>query len=365
MKSSSLFYNKILPVLAPIVLSLLIGVIIIVSIGANISEVLPQIVDNILGNSYNMAEIFVAMIPLICTGLSIAFANKTGLFNIGAEGQFIIGGLSAAVVVIKFASLSPTLLVIVAVLAGIIGGALWAFVPGLLKALFNVSEVVVTIMLNYTALYVSQYVVGHIITGSSPTVSQSLTNPETKLGLLNNPTIAQFFANGRLGNDLFIALVALVIYWFVINRTTFGFELRAGGFNANGALYAGMKVKRNIVLSMVIAGAFAGLGGAILALGPVGFVSANAGFEGYGFTGIAVALLGGSTAIGVFLSALLFGFLNVVAIQLNFIGIPKEIAAILIGLIVFFVGANYVFKQLGIRQAKKQLSKQQEAKNNG
>lgn len=332
------FVNAILPILA----SFLVGAIIVASIGANPDDVL-EVISTVLTDQDNISEIAISTIPLICTGLAIAFAFKTGLFNIGAEGQFIMGGLLAGTVAIKMQGSNTFVVLICSVLAGIIGGGLWASIAGYLKAKFNISEVVVTIMLNYTALYFVQFFVPKYIRGTNDVVSEVLVNSEGQ-SYLHNDLIFSIFANRRLGTDLILAIVALVIYYIVMEKTVFGYELRSVGYNKNASEFVGMKVNRNTVLSMFISGAFAGLGGALYNMGPVGQVVVGSTFQGYGYMGIAVALIGANTAIGVLLGALLFGFLATLTPLLSFVNIPKDISNILIGLIVMFVAAKSIFE---------------------
>ncbi|MBF0715109.1 ABC transporter permease [Gemelliphila palaticanis] len=330
--------NAILPILA----SFLVGAIIIAGVGADPSEVL-NVMGMVLTEQDNISEIVLSTIPLICTGLSVAFAFKTGLFNIGAEGQFIMGGLLAGFVAIKMQGSSFFLILVCSVLAGIIGGGLWAAIAGYLKARFNISEVVSTIMLNYTALYFVQFFVPKYIRGSNDVVSEVIADTNGQ-GYLQNDLIYSIFANRRLGTDLILAIVALIVFYIVMEKTVFGYELRSVGYNKHASEFVGMKVNRNMVLSMFISGAFAGLGGALYNLGPVGQVVVGSTFQGYGYMGIAVALIGANVAFGVFLGALLFGFLSVLTPLLAFVGIPKDIANILIGLIVMFVAAKALFE---------------------
>ena len=322
--------NAVLPILA----SFIIGAILISAIGAAPGDVLG-VMGDIFTDSNSIAEIFVSTIPLICTGLSVAFAFRTGLFNIGAEGQFIMGGLFAGIVAIKMQGMNFYVVLVASILAGIIVGGLWAAIAGYLKARFNISEVVVTIMLNYTALYFVQFAVPKFIRGNNDIISQPLVASDGS-GYLKNDLIEGIFNNHRLGTDLFLAIFAVIIFYIVMEKTVFGYELRSVGFNPSASRFVGMKVNRNTILSMAISGA-------LYNMGPVGQVVAGSTFQGFGYMGIAVALIGANTALGSFLGALLFGFLGVLTPQLAFIGIPKDIANILIGLIVLFVAAKAIF----------------------
>lgn len=329
--------NAILPILS----SFLVGAIIVALIGADPADV-GQVIGSVFTDQSSISEILVSTIPLICTGLSIAFAFRTGMFNIGAEGQFVMGGLAAGFVAIKMQGANFYLVLISAILAGIVAGGLWASIAGYLKARFNISEVVVTIMLNYIALYFVQYFVPKYIRGTNDVISKVIEDTDGT-GYLENSLIFSIFENTRLGTDLLLAILALVVYYIVMEKTVFGYELRSVGFNKHASEFVGMKVNRNTVLSMFISGAFAGLGGTLYNMGPVGQVVVGTTFQGYGYMGIAVALIGANTALGVLLGALLFGFLSVLTPLLAFVGIPKDIANILIGLIVLFVAAKAMF----------------------
>lgn len=335
---SKILSNAVLPILA----SFLIGAIIISLIGANPAAVM-EVIGMVFSDQASISEILISAIPLIFTGLSIAFAFRTGLFNVGAEGQFIMGGLAAAYVGISMQGSNFYLVLLISVLVGTIVGGIWAAIAGYLKAKFNVSEVVVTIMLNYIALYFVQYFVPSFIKGINDVMSKNIEDVDGKR-YLHNEVIFNMFANDRLGTDLIFALIALVVFYIIMEKTVFGYELRSVGFNKNASEFVGMKVNRNTVLSMFIAGAFAGLGGALYNLGPVGHVTASSTFTGYGYMGIAVALIGANTSLGILLGSLLFAFLSVLTPLLAFVGVPKDIANIIIGLIVLFVAAKTLFE---------------------
>ena len=192
--------NAVLPILA----SFIIGAILISAIGAAPGDVFGVIGD-IFSDSNSIAEIFVSTIPLICTGLSVAFAFRTGLFNIGAEGQFIMGGLFAGLVAIKMEGMNFYLVLITSILVGVVVGGLWAAIAGYLKARFNISEVVVTIMLNYTALYFVQFAVPKYIKGTNDIISKPIVSADGT-GYLQNSLVEGIFNNYRLGTDLFLAI---------------------------------------------------------------------------------------------------------------------------------------------------------------
>jgi len=205
-----------------------------------------------------------------------------------------------------------------------------------------VSEVVVTIMLNYVALHLNNYTILNIF-GS---VDRVKTAEFSETALLHSPFLESITRNSRLNWGFIPVIIALVIYSLVINKTTFGYSLRAVGFNKEAARYAGMKVNRNTVLSLTIAGAFAGLAGAIITTGTFNFGRAMSAAEGYGFDGIAVALVGGNEAIGILFSGMLFGMLKAAQPLMQSQGIPREITGIIQASIVLFVAMQFGIKMV-------------------
>ncbi|MEN6364872.1 MAG: ABC transporter permease [Rectinema sp.] len=342
--------EKIVLPLISVFLGFFIGSIIIIATGRSPAVMFTAMIRGISGldikgelpfNPRYIGEFVVQSMPIILTGLSFAFAARTGLFSIGAEGQLMAGSLAATAVALlvhapKFIHLPLVLL------AGIVAGALWGAIPGLLKAKYNVSEVVVTIMLNYVALHLNNYTILNIF-GS---VDRVKTAEFSETALLHSPFLESITRNSRLNWGFIPVIIALVIYSLVINKTTFGYSLRAVGFNKEAARYAGMKVNRNTVLSLTIAGAFAGLAGAIITTGTFNFGRAMSAAEGYGFDGIAVALVGGNEAIGILFSGMLFGMLKAAQPLMQSQGIPREITGIIQASIVLFVAMQFGIKMV-------------------
>jgi simple sugar transport system permease protein len=219
----------------------------------------------------------------------------------------------------------------------------------LLKARFRVHEVIVTIMMNYIALHTVNYIINNKLnTGSSKTamIRESAS--------LRSEWMQTFTTHSTMHWGIIVAIIACFVMWFLLEKTTRGFELRAVGFNQDAAHYAGMSVNQNIILSMVISGCFAGIAGAMEGLGTFGYMAVQGGFSGVGFTGIAVALLGGNTALGVFFAAALFGSLKIGALSMPLeAGVPKELVDIIIALIVFFVASSYIIRIVLDRFSKK------------
>lgn len=337
--------EKLIVSLVAIFLGFLVGAIILVATGRNPFDMFGAMIQSCTGlgmggfNPRYIGEFIVQSMPIILTGLCIGFAYRTGLFNIGAEGQFVVGALAATATAL-IPGLPKVIHLPLVLVAAMGAGALWSAIPGVLKARFNVHEVVIGIMLNYVALHLNNFVILEVYK-SADRVKTALF-PES--ALLKDKFFEQITNGSRLNWGFVLVILALLVYWFVINKTSFGYSLRAVGFNKEAARYAGMKVERNIVLSMAISGVFAGLAGAIVTVGVFNFGRALPANEGYGFDGIAVALVGGLNAVGILLSGLLFGMLKAAGPLMQTARIPKEIGGIISSSIVFFVAIHYGIK---------------------
>ncbi|MCT8139360.1 ABC transporter permease [Anaerobacillus sp. CMMVII] len=334
--------GKLTNILVPLIsvfLGIFVGAILMLFIGQNPIVGYMALLSGVFGDIYYFGEMLRMMTPLILAGLAVAFAFRTGLFNIGVEGQLIVGWLASVSVGLLIDA--PFIIHLpLAIAAGALAGALWGLVPGFLKARFYVHEVIVTIMMNYVALYSSNYIIRTYLL-----VPGERTDRIASSASLASPFLQALTDYSRLHFGFFLAIFACFVAWFILWKTTLGFELRAVGYNKHASHYAGMNVNRNIVLAMVISGAFAGVAGAMEGLGTYGYMSILAGFTGTGFNGIAVALLGANTSIGVFLAAALFGALTVGAPNMQSqAGIPPELVNIVIALIIFFVASSYLIR---------------------
>jgi general nucleoside transport system permease protein len=258
---------------------------------------------------FNLTQTLILTTSLVFTGLAVAFAFRCGLFNIGGQGQYITGSVVAVWVGSSWAGLARGPHVLVAILAACVAGAAIAAIAGVLKATVGAHEVITTIMLNWIAYWGCSYLVGR----GGPLQNTTDVSVPISSDVVKSGTVPTFWGNPELQAlhiGFFVALGALVLFWIVLNRTTLGYQVRAVGFNAEAARYGGISVGRNYVYAMAISGAFAGLGGALDILGwqfRIGVADVQA--SNLGFIGIAVALLGRNTAVGVGLSALLFGAL--------------------------------------------------------
>ena len=306
------------------------------------------------GDTQTLSYTLVRVGPLILTGLSVAIAFRAGLFNIGAEGQLAMGAMTATILALTLSFLPSWILVPLMVIGAMLAGAIWGGIVGLLKAWRGAHEVVTTIMLNWIAFYFTDYLI------LSPFKDPKQSNVTPSLppnGTI--PSVAVFY-NQTLGTFLpkitspgsylvdmgiFVALLALVVYWFITSRTAFGYEVRVLGQNLKAARYAGIPVKRNLFLVMALAGAFSGLAGALNVMGqfPHHLIASTFSIDSTGFDAIGVALLGRTTAIGVLLGALLFGglrqggtFMQVDA------GVPGDLVYIIQALVLFSIAAEFL-----------------------
>ncbi|MEI6876931.1 MAG: ABC transporter permease, partial [Spirochaetota bacterium] len=331
-----------------VILGFACGTAIILAVGRNPIGMYLALLQTLTGfnattgvwNARYIGEWITASMPLILCGLSMGFAARTGLFNIGAEGQYI-AGLTAAQFVALFAPQIPGLHWIMALLAAGIIGAAWGGIVGWLRARFAVSEVVATIMLNYIAFFLSRY-----LTRLIPDANTYRTPSFPSTALLPRDLLDELTNHSRLSIGIFAVLLCVFGYWLILERTKLGFELRATGLNRHGARYAGISVNRCFTTSMSIAGAFAGIAGAVVALGSFNYGRVLGGYDNYGFNGIAVALVGNSTAGGTLISGLLFGMLSSAQPLMQSRQIPKEISWIISGLVVVLISLRAGFRMI-------------------
>jgi ABC-type uncharacterized transport system permease subunit len=310
-------------------------------------EAYSALITGSVGSFNAIVNTLVAATPLLLGGLSVGLAFKAGLFNIGAQGQFLIGALCAVIVGVWFRE-SPSIIGIpLSVLAGMVGGAAWGFIPGFLKATSGAHEVVTTIMLNFVAIAIlAAMVAGPLDAPGSP-------SPIT-LDVGNSALPVIIGRNGHIG--LIIAPIMAVLYGFLLYRTTRGFEIRTAGANPDAARYAGMSPRFLLVLTMSLAGMLAGMAGAFELLGVTKHMTASFGTT-VGFDAIAVALLGRTSPIGIVLAALLFGALRTGAAAMQIqAGVPRELVDVLQATILFFLVASPVIQRvLRIRGARSGL----------
>jgi ABC-type uncharacterized transport system permease subunit len=326
-----------------IVTGLLFGLIILlIANPGNAFSGFGWILTGALQTPQDIGNIFYYATPLIMTGLSVAFAFRTSLFNIGASGQFIMGAYGAVLVGVKLTSLGSFHWV-VALLASVVFGALWALIPGILKAYRNVNEVISSIMFNYIGMYLTNLLVKstvyHQLTNRSLPVAETANVPGMGLDVI--------FSGSKINAGIIIAAAVAVLLYILLNKTTFGFELKACGNNRHASRYAGINEKKNIILAMVIAGALSGLGGGLLYLAGTGkYIYVQDMLAPEGFSGISVALLGMSHPIGVLFAGLFIGYITVGGSYMQLSGFKPEIIDIITAAIIYFAAFALMFRNI-------------------
>lgn len=311
----------------------------------------------IFGRPKYISNVIIKSTPLILTGLSAAFAFKAGLFNIGAEGQYIMGTIAAVVVGVSV-DLPMVLQIPLVLLSATIAGALWGALSGWLKARFGIHEVITTIMLNWVALYLSNYIANNGIFHKPETNGTYLPNassfimilPEWKKSdagiayLKKHPVLLDILLKTDVNVGILLAVLVCILCWFILKHTTSGYEVRAVGMNEHASRASGISVSKNLILSMLVSGAVAGLAGAIVITGNsphcINIMSVS---DGTGFNGLSVALIANSSPIGCIFAGLLFGGLlyGGQTIQSE-VGAPSEIISIMMGTIVFFIALTKI-----------------------
>lgn len=335
------------------VFSVLVGLILgaVIMLAGNYNPILAygSLFSKAFGDMYNIGETIRQITPYIFTGLSVAFAFRTGLFNIGAEGQFIMGAI-AAVSVGVLLELPWYLHVPLALVASALAGGFWGAIVGYLKAARGMHEVITTIMLNWIALHVSNYIVRTVLLEKGMARSKYIHES----AWMSSPGISQMFDHARIHYGILLALALSALFYFLLWKTRQGFELRSVGLNPDASEYAGINVKNTFVKAMFISGVFAGIGGACEVLGVFHYQTINAAFPGYGLMGIAVALIGRNSPLGVVLGAVLIGVLTYGASGMKFgAGVPEELINVVIALVIFFVVASGIVEILLRRFRKK------------
>lgn len=303
------------------------------SVGGAYSGLVQGGIGNPFVDITPVTETLLRATPLIFAGLAVALGFRAGLFNIGAEGQIYIGALLATGVGISMPELPLLIHLPLAVAAGFVGGALWGFIPGILKATTGAHEVITTIMLNYVS-----YLVVDLALRQTFYQLPGRDDPVSKF-IVPTAILPKLIGDERLHWGLILALAAAVAVWWLLFRSTKGFEFRAVGLNPSGARYAGMNISRTVVLTMMISGGLAGLAGACEILG-TNLRLTPAFSPHWGFDAIAIALLGGSRPVGVVFSAILFGALRAGAAPMQAqTGIPVDLVVVIQGLIIMFIAA--------------------------
>lgn len=329
--------ERTLTILTPIVsvlLALVVGAIIIACLGKNPIQGYAALVQGSLGDSSKIVQTLERACPLIFTSLTAVFAYKCGVFNLGGEGQFIMGGCACACVVLGLGLDGPVAM-LAGLLAGIVAGGIWGLLPGILKITRGLNEMITTIMFNYIAMYLMEFVYKNLFSDQ---------------GL---PKTVAIPSDGRLPDVLgahagvLIAIVLGVAVWYVLFRTSFGFKIRATGLNQVASRVNGFPVRRLVLLSFIISGAIAGLGGSVELLGKAPYRLADGFGSGFGFDGVAIALIAQLNPIAAVVVAIVFGVLSTGGTMMqSVIGVPTAIIDIIRGLIIIFAVAGMAMIKL-------------------
>lgn len=347
------------PIFAVILAIIIGGIVILFTSSGSIGDrlgVVTSAYDSLwtgsFGSLLSISNTLVKVTPLIFASLSVAISFRAGLFSIGAAGQIVVGAMAADILALKFPTWPAWLLVPSMLLLSMVAGGFWGAIVGFLKAWRGAHEVVTTIMLNWIAFYVTDYLISGPFTapgGSNQTRVLPTSAQLPQITTLYNQTLGQFLPKADpyqylVDISLLFALLALVIYWFISRRTAFGYEIRVQGENPKAAVYAGIPTKRNILLVMTIAGAFAGLGGALHLMGqfPYQLIATTSRIDPTGFDAIGASLLGANTAFGVLLGSLLFGGLRAASPLVQASGISGDIVLVLEALVLFCIASEFI-----------------------
>ena len=344
--SSNAFYTLI-----SIVIGFVVGAILLSIAKINPLDAYKQLFNGIFGKPKFMVWCLIYAAPLIFTGLSVAFSFKTGVFNIGAEGQFVVGSLTACVLGILIKA--PAIIhVPLCFLGAALAGGIWGAIVGVLKIKKGVNEVLSYIMFNWIAFYLSNFVVNLSIIHKDGGGEATKDIAATARILAPKSIIAATGASAA-NYGFILAIIFAVIVWFIINRTTLGFKLRAVGFSNTAAQYAGIDTGKSFLTAMAFSGALAGIGGAVQLMDMSGRISQFSGQEGYGFQGITVALIASSNPIACIFAGIFYGAMKYGGGKLSLVNAPAEVVDIIMGIIILFIAISSLFKNIFLNHGKK------------
>lgn len=349
-KKKSILESNVLYTIIAIIVGFLIGAVFLLIAGISPAVAYGKLVSSVFSKPKYLVWVLTYASPLIFTGLSVAFSFRTGVFNIGAEGQFVVGALAACVLGI-LVDVPVWIHVPLCIVAAAAAGFVWSLIVGILKVKKGIHEVLSFIMFNWIAFYLSNYVVN--LNGIHRDGSEATKDVLASARILFPQGIVDASGCSAANWGIVLAVLAAVIMWVLIEKTTLGYKLKAVGFNSNGALYAGIDADRSVLTALGISGALSGLGGAVQILGMSGRLSQFAGQEGFGFEGITVALIGSSSPIGCIFSGLFYGAMKYGGSKLSIVKAPSEVVDIIMGCVILFIAISQVFRILFTRMAKK------------
>ena len=333
--------EKVIQGLVIALITIAVGTVLIMMSNANPAEAYANFFKGIFGNLNGFCEVFVKATPLIFTGLGCAVAFRTGFFNIGAEGQFYVGALTASMVALNIQGAAG---IVLALAAGFLAGGVWALIAAVFKAKLGISEIIVTIMLNYIAINLVGIAVRTFLMDPAGSVPQSAKfDSSVWLPQLLPPT--------RLHAGFILALVSVAVVWFLLEKTTVGYEIKGVGFNKRAAACNGISVMKNIVISAFLSGGLAGMAGVVEVLAIqkklLEGISSNC-----GYTAVLIALMAGNHPVGVIVASVAMAAMQVGANTMQRqLGVPSAIVDILIGLVVLLILAKGLIRRKKVKNA--------------
>ncbi|WP_297812553.1 ABC transporter permease [uncultured Finegoldia sp.] len=350
-------YNKLFFILLSILIGLVAGAFALMLAGYNPIEAYRLMFEGIFKRPKNVGWTIVNAIPIIFTGLGVAFAFRTGLFNIGAEGQYIVGTMVAFILGYNL-HLPAVIHVPLVIIIGMLVGALYGAFSGFLKAKFGIHEVISTIMLNWVAFYCNNMVANYPKFKAPNSMGTYEVQKTARITLMQNakglPKAIDNFFKAPIHLGLILAIAAAIILWYILKKTNLGYELKAVGYNQDAAKYGGINVNKKLTLSMAISGAICALGGVTQVLGYRYTISALSSMENFGFDGLAVSLLANNNPIGCIFSGLFFGGLKYSGANVQrVLHAPTEMINIIMGTIILFTAIPLMFKIIKSRFKKK------------
>ncbi len=350
-KKTSILHCDVLYTIIAIIIGFIIGAIFLVIAGISPTAAYSKLLESVVSKPKYWVWTLTYASPVILTGLSVAFSFRTGVFNIGAEGQFVMGALAATIVGI-LVDVPAIIHVPLCIIAAAAAGAIWSLICGVMKVKKGIHEVLSFIMFNWIAYYLSNYAVNTTILhkeGSGEATKDLLPSAR----LLFSDKIISMTGCSAANAGIIIAIVLAIITWVIIEKTTLGYKLKAVGFNSSSAQYAGIDSGKSILMALGISGALAGIGGAVQIMGMGGRLAQFASQENYGFEGITVALIGGSNPIGVIFAGIFYGSMKYGGSKLTLLNAPSEIVNIIMGCVVIFIAIAHIFKMLFLNLARK------------
>lgn len=347
MKKSQGVYLELAGIVGAALLAILIGFIAILFISEEPMAAISSFLYGPISSTFNLGTLINKAVPLIFTGLAIAVVFQANVFSLGAEGQLYVGGFAGALIAVYWTGASPWIVIPVAIVVAMLGGALFGYIPGVLKAKLNANEIVTTLMLNFVAIIGTAYFVNNVF-------KDPLSGGYARMRYIDKSSLLAKFSQGFPAHTgIFIALGTVVVVYLMLYKSKFGYELRLVGKNGIFAAYGGISTGRITVLSVMISGALAGLAGIVEILGMHGTFKDNFSV-GLGFDGIIISLLARNHPIGVLAAAFLYAYIQVgsQAMQLNS-DVPRELAVIIQVLLVLFVSSQAIFNYLRQRRLLK------------